>query len=290
MTIYDFDGGDSGPYDFNLDHWYVKYESGGLEAWAGRNELSALHQDDLFIFDNVTYAGGGFSFRHGAGAGTLVWSGNYVALPVGMRDFSGTEFLGQLAYDRELDGAGFSIAGSWLASFADPDNPAGDTLLTENNTRDYRTFDLQLQYRSQAFGRPYQVGFDFSRNFQDYDGEPAGSFSALHKDDVNGYVFEILWGKDDAAGDWLLGYYYAHLEALTQNSSYIQDDWVRWGNANQVRATNLKGSEIRVVYTLRSNMNIFTRMFFVDAVDLLEPGDTTKETGNRVRVDWNVSF
>jgi len=28
----------------------------------------------------------------------------------------------------------------------------------------------------------------------------------------------------------------------------------------------------------------------VKAIDLLQPGDTTKETGNRFRVDYNVSF
>ena len=92
------------------------------------------------------------------------------------------------------------------------------------------------------------------------------------------------------AGDLQVGYCYAYLEALTVNSSYIQDDWVRWGNANQVRATNLKGSEFRALYTIRPDMNLFARLFFVDAIDLLEPSDTTKETGNRFRVDWNVAF
>ena len=38
------------------------------------------------------------------------------------------------------------------------------------------------------------------------------------------------------------------------------------------------------------DMNIIARLFFVDAIDLLEAGDTTKETGNRLRIDWNVSF
>jgi hypothetical protein len=37
-------------------------------------------------------------------------------------------------------------------------------------------------------------------------------------------------------------------------------------------------------------MNIVARLFLVDAIDLLEPGDTTKETGNRFRIDYNVSF
>ena len=31
-------------------------------------------------------------------------------------------------------------------------------------------------------------------------------------------------------------------------------------------------------------MNVIARLFFVDAIDLLEPGDTTKESGNRLRI------
>ena len=119
---------------------------------------------------------------------------------------------------------------------------------------------------------------------------PPGSFSEFHQDDVDGFVVAFEWGSREAAGDWLLGYFYAYQEALTAHSSYIQDDWVRWGNANQVRATNLKGSEFRAIYTIRPDMNIFARLFFVDAVALLQPGDTTKETGNRFRIDYNISF
>jgi hypothetical protein len=290
ITIYDFDDGPTGPYDVNLDHWFLRFSTGSFEVWAGRNELSFWHQDDLFVFDNVTYAGAGGSYRHGLGEGTLAWHLNAVALPVGMRDFSGTAFIGQVAYDREWDNSGFTLAVGFFGSNADPDDPAGEILLTENNTRDYRVLDFQVQYRSRAFGKPLQVGFDTTHNFADYDQAPEGSFSEFHRDHVDGYVFEILWGEGGDAGDWQLGYYWAHLEALSAHSSYIQDDWVRWGDANQVRATNLKGSELRVIYTIRPNMNLFARLFFVDAIDLLQPGDTTRETGNRLRIDWNVSF
>ena len=82
----------------------------------------------------------------------------------------------------------------------------------------------------------------------------------------------------------------AWLEALAVNSSYIQDDWVRWGNANQVRATNLRGHELRAVYTFRPGMNLFARLFFVDAINLLQPGDTALEDGKRFRVEYNISF
>ena len=106
---------------------------------------------------------------------------------------------------------------------------------------------------------------------------------------MDGYVAEVLLGGKEP-GNWQFGYFYSRVEALASNNSYVQDDWVRWGNANQVRATNLRGSEFRVLYTLRENFNVFARLFFVDAVGLLEPGDTTKETGNRFRIEFNWSF
>jgi hypothetical protein len=127
------------------------------------------------------------------------------------------------------------------------------------------------------------------RNLEDYSDAPEGSFSEFHQDEVDGYVVELLWG-DQEPGDWLLGYYYTKLDALSVHNSYIADDWVRWGNANQVRATNLEGSEFRVIYTINKRMNIFMRVFSVDAIRLLEPGDTTLETGNRFRLEWNVKL
>ena len=88
----------------------------------------------------------------------------------------------------------------------------------------------------------------------------------------------------------MLGYYYSYIEALAINSSYTEDDWVRWGNATQTRATNMKGSEFRVAYGLADNMNVVGRLFFVDAIDLLNAGDATKEDGKRARIDFNLKF
>lgn len=289
VTIHDFDGGNTGPYDFNLDHWFIRYEADGLELWAGRNLPSFLHQDDLFIFDNVTYAGAGGSYTRDFDANSLFFSLNYVALPVGMREFVGTAIISQVAYQRRFDTGRFSIGLGYRFSDADPDDPAGGTLLTGNNARDYREWSLQLQYRTELLARPLLLGLDVMHNAEDYDDAPPDSFTGFHRDDVDGIVVEALLGGKEP-GDWQFGYFYSHVEALASNSSYVQDDWVRWGDANQVRATNLRGSEIRVHYTLKSNLNVFARLFFVDAIDLLEPGDTTKETGNRFRIDVNWSF
>lgn len=290
ITIHDFDGGPDGPYELNFDHWFVSYASSGFTGWAGRSILSSWHQDDFVVFDNITYAGAGGSYQHDFSGGKLGWYLNVVALPVGMRDFSGTGVFAEVAYSKEFGRSGFTIAAGFAGTNADPDDPAGDILLTENNTRDYREFSLQFQYRSQLFAQPFKTGIDYFYNGKNYDNEPVGSFSEFHKDHVDGYVVEFQWGDIEDAGDWRLSYYYAHIDALAMHSSYTQDDWVRWGNAVQARATNFKGSEFRARYTIRPGMNLIARLFFVDAVDFLRPGDIAKETGNRLRIDWNVSF
>jgi hypothetical protein len=290
ITIHDFDGGSSGPYEFSFDYWFMRYKSGGFEGWTGRNELSFWHQDDLFIFDNVTYAGAGGSYRHEMGQSALTFNLNYVALPVGMRDFSGTGLIGQVVYDRDVGDSGFTIAGAFSLTSADPDDPVAANLLTENGMRDYSVFDLQLQYRSKIGDLPYDVGIDFTHNAENYDNAPVGSFSEFHKGHVDGHVVHFTLGEKSAPGDWLLAYYYAHQEALTTHSSYVQDDWVRWGTSVQARTTNMKGSEFRAHYTVRPGFNVIARLFFVDAIDLIQPGDIALETGSRFRLDANIAF
>lgn len=290
ITVYDFDGGDTGPYQFNLDHWYLKFSQQGFSAWAGRNELSYWHQDDLFVFDNVTYPGIGASYQHGFAGGQLSWNLNYVALPVGMRDTSGTGLVGQLVFDKNFLEQGFTLAAGFFHTRADKDDPDGDLLLTENGQRDYQAVNFVAQYRAQIKSIPYYLGFDYKRNFKSYADAAPGSFSAFHKNHRDGFVLEAALGSKGRRGDWLLGYFYSYLEALAVHSSYVADDWVRWGNANQVRATNLKGSEFRVSYNFRDNISMIARVFFVDAIDLLEPGDTTKEDGKRFRLDLDWSF
>jgi len=290
ITIYDFDGNDNGNADVNFDLWYLQYSGHGFTAWTGRNQLSYWRQDAMLITDDVTFLGIGGSYQHALGKGSLTWNLNLTNAPAGMTATSGKLAFGQVAYDRNFERAAITMAAGYIDINADPDDPSGTILLTENNTRDYGIYILSGQWRRAIYTAQLTIGFDYMHNNKNYADATPGSFSEFHKDDVDGYVGLVTWGKDKAAGDWQLGYYYVYVEALAVNSSYEQDDWVRWGNANQTRASNMKGSEFRVVYTLSSNMNINLRVYIVDAIDLLNPGDTTKEDGNRARIDYNVKF
>ena len=63
-----------------------------------------------------------------------------------------------------------------------------------------------------------------------------------------------------------------------------------WGTSAQARLTNMKGSEFRVLFSVARTQNIFARLFLVDAINLLQPGDTALEDGKRFRIEYNISF
>jgi len=58
---------------------------------------------------------------------------------------------------------------------------------------------------------------------------------------------------------------------------------VRFGAGGQTRASSIKGHELRAGYAITNNANVLTRLYLVDAI-------TTKEKGNRFRVDLNIKF
>jgi hypothetical protein len=290
FTFYDFDGNSIGPQNVNLDLWYLQYQTGDLKLWAGRNEFNILRHNELFLHNDVTVQGLGARYAQAIGAGKLTWNLGYAALPAGMRSTSGTTSTAQLVYERQTDGIGLTAAAGYIGVNADPIDAAGAKLLTGNNARDYRSFIGQLQLRGGVVGQPVKLGFDYARNAKSYAHAAPDTFTGFHKDDTDGYVAYAYWGKGGQRGDWQLGYYYAYIEALAISSSYAQDDWVRWGSADQTRGTNLKGSEFRVVYTLAPQSDLVARLYIVDAIDFLNPGDISKEDGKRFRLDYNIRF
>ncbi|MDG1462002.1 MAG: hypothetical protein P8R04_00400 [Gammaproteobacteria bacterium] len=290
ITLYDFDDNPTGPADINFDLWYAKFEAGGWSGWFGRNNINLWKQDDLTETDDITALGMGLSYAHSLGSGQLTWKGGLVALPAGMRDTSGQALTGEIVYDWSHEQTGFTGGLIYFGINAEPNNKVGaELLLTENNIRNYQTVMLQLQYRRMAYGRPIKLGADFGRNLEDYSREPINSFSEYHQDDVDLAVVFAKYGSN-APGKWLFGYFYAYVEALAVSSSYAQDDWLRWGNVNQTRATNFKGSEFRLAYGIANNMDVVTRLYLVEAIDLLEFDDIAKEDGKRMRIDFNIRF
>ena len=290
ITLYDFDGNPNGPRNLNFDLWYAQFEAGGWSGWFGRNKLNFWKQDDLTATDDITVLGMGLNYVHGFGPGTLTWKGGFAALPVGMHGTSGHAVTGEVIYNRDYLQNGFTGALIYFGVDADPtDLTSTELLLTENNIRDYQTLMMQFQYRTSAYDRPFSVGLDIGRNIKDYSDSPINSFSEFHQDDTDFAIAFAKYGSIEKS-KWQFGYFYAYIEALAISSSYSQDDWLRWGDVNQTRATNFKGSEFRLAYGIAENMDVVSRLYIVEALELLNFNDLSKEDGKRLRIDLNIHF
>ena len=292
ITIKDFDDNPNGASDLNLDKWYVRARWQALYVWLGRNSLPWWKQNSLFWDDDVTPKGAGLIFSPTFGTGRLTFNAGFYTLPAGMRDYTGDAASLQLVYEKDSDASDFTIAAGIMDIEADdpPSDYALTTLLQGNAARDYQIWLLQLQWRINNLPQEFHFGFDYLHNTQNYSANNLDEFTAFHHDDVDGYVLQAIYGGVEQRGDWLLGFYYTHLEALSIHNSYAQDDWVRWGSSDQTSASNMKGPEFRAGLGLGRNMNLIARLFIVDGIKRDVPGDERNQTGNRARIDFNWSF
>lgn len=278
ITIKDFSGNRKGDSDVNFDKWYAKYKMSAGSFWVGRNSYPFWRPNNLFWDDDVTPAGGALSLGQGE------WQFNlaYMALPVGLRNFSG--YLGgvQTKYEKKFDDSTLSLAAAYLNINGDVDDRDGSRLLQGNGARDYELIQSHLQYKLTLLERPLVVGFDYSHNFKHYN-DPEDEFAFSHRGQRDAIIFSSLYGAIDKAGDWRIGYFYAHVEALSADSSYTQDDWLRFGGSGQTRSTAFKGHEFQLSYAISSSWNIVSRLFLVKTLQ-------SNEDGKRFRMDFNRRF
>ena len=266
ITILDFDDNDTGDAHFNFDKWFLKGQYQRSWGWIGRNSLPFWKQNEMFWDDDVTPAGVAFGFNNDRGESGVAWNGGYFSLPAGMREFSGNLSLAQVVVWEKR----FKLAGGLLDIDSNPADAGGALLLRGNGGRDFQIWVLSLQ----ADAGKWTFGVDGVHNGKSY---PA---SEPLRDEVDGYVGSL---KFNSGNGWKAAYYYAHIEALAVSSSYAQDDWVRWGNATQTRASDLEGHELRFIKDIGPGQNLVFRLYLADAI-------TTGEDGSRFRIDWNHKF
>ncbi len=266
ITITDFDNNDTGDVHFNFDKWFVKGKFGKGWGWIGRNSLPFWKQNEMFWDDDVTPAGIAFGVKNDRGESGVEFNGGYFSLPAGMRELAGNLGLAQVVLWKNK----FKIAGGLLDVDANPGDADGALLLRGNGGRDYQTWVVSLQ----AGTGKWTFGLDGMHNSESY---PA---SEPLRDEVDGYVGSL---KFNSGSGWQAAYYYAHVEALAVNSSYAQDDWVRWGNATQTRATDMEGHELRFIKDVGPGQNLIFRLYLAEAI-------TNIEDGSRFRIDWNYKI
>ncbi len=283
VTVIDFDDNDTGDAHFNLDKWYLKGGRDKVSGWVGRNSFPFWKQNEFFWDDDATPAGLAAAFANPVGEnGKVTLNLAYLSPPVGLREFAGNLAGGQVVYSRSGEPA-FTLAAGYFGFDANPNDADAATLLRGNGFRDYRILVGNAQLELGAGKRPLALGLDYMHNAESYSATDPDPFTAANRDQTDGFAVSAVWGQTESKGDWLVGYYYAEVETFAVNSSYSQDDWVRWGSAVETRGSDYRGHELRYARALGAGINLMARLYLVEAI-------TTREDGNRFRVDVNYRF
>lgn len=274
---------DDGPRDdadFVVDRYFVQYKQHDVTAWAGRNLTPFWYQNELFWDEDVTPTGLAGSYDLKAGDGKLTATAGAFYLPDGGYDLNGQMVAGQVKYVLPVEKSQFTAA---LGIHYLHGEEGANNLRNRNGERDYLPGMASVQWSVPVKARPLTLGADVFYNFLDYDAADVAPFPAADVDETLGYVFSVQWGQLKRKHDWLIGYYYSHIETFAVNASYAQDDWVRFGSGAQTDSSDFEGHEIRLGYALSSHINILARLYLVEAI-------TTVQDGNRFRVDLNWRF
>jgi len=266
--------------EFVFDRYFVQFKEGAVAAWAGRNVYPIWQQTELFWDQDVTPTGIAGTYTSALGEGKFNAMGGAFYLPDGAYGLNGQ--LLTLGADYAIPARiGKLKFGSSLNYFHGEDG--AEYLRNRNGARDYLIGTLGLQVARDLRNIPFTVGADVYYNFEDYNAADVAPFPATDTDQQLGYVFSIQAGRMKQKHDWLLGYFYSHIETFSVNASYAQDDWIRFGSNGQTDSSDFEGHEIRAGYCLSDNINVLARLFLVKAI-------TTVQDGNRFRIDLNWTF
>jgi hypothetical protein len=280
ITIHDFTGNPTGDKDVVLDQWYMKWSRQRWTGWLGRNEFPFWKQDELFWDDDVTPVGMALRYNTKKDKANFTINAGYLYLPDGMHDFHGDLIGAQLVFAREIVKAEFTAAGGL---FVFDGKPGAKHLRNGNGSRDYIICVGNLQSKWQVEGRPLILGFDLTHNSENYSATDSDPFTSNNYKQIDSYVFYVRFGQLQRKGDWLLGYYYGYIATLAVVASYAQDDWVRFGSADQTDASDFKGYELRAAYSLLKTVNLVLRFYDVKAI-------TSSQDGKRLRLDFDMKF
>ncbi len=297
LTLHDFDGGDSDDFDGGLDLWYGKasFESDRHKTtfWVGRNEFPfdyALSSQELIWDKDATLTGGFVSTAFDLSRDVkFTLSGGAFALPEGLNRWSGALWGGQATLDLSPPQKEWDLF-TGVTFLGLDGGGASDRYLDGNGERDYNIGIASLRARQSISPRhSLTLGFDWVHNFEGYSEDDSDPTTQDFHDAIDGWMLGAKIGTTEFTKqwDWEIEYAYGYIERLAVNSSFAQDDWVRWGRRGQTLSSDFRGHQISGKVRLWKgkchHVDLQARSFFVDSV-------SSAEDGNRFRVDINYGI
>ncbi|MBT8267938.1 MAG: putative porin [Bacteroidia bacterium] len=266
---------------------YIEFKHKWLRAWLGKNNFPFLKQNELFWSDAVYPEGiaaiGAFNFKNNIIEQLRVSAGHFIVESNG----------GSFKDDATLQGiqlASTHLSGKLIImptffQFNElpeiPDQDGGFTL-------DYSI--IQLGAKAKILSNPDLVfGMDFYENLQDYSDDEM--ISDKFKDQTTGLVSYLSLGDLKTKGHYIFSITFTYLERYSAVDYFAQNDWTRWSYSAQGskdgRLTNYRGVQLGAGYALNENLNLQVKCYLVEQ---LIPLGESKESGNRIRFDLNISL
>jgi hypothetical protein len=269
----------------NFDRVYLHGTWDWGWAWGGKNSFPFWAQNELFWDEDVTPEGlaAGTSYDVGNSAIRLKPAAGYFLIESSSssNEFHDKAYMAaaQLAVEAPA-GKKVDVSGA-AGRFSFHDNPVTTDVALADLDSTIWVVGGRAVFKTD---RPWSVGADFMRNTEDY---PTTLFN---RDEDTGYVFQASLGQLKQQKDWLVAYYWAHIEKFAVVARFAQDDWLRWGSATDTRSSNFEGHEIRLAYAFGPSWNTVLRFYDVEAIELESPTAVSLEDGTRARIDFNVAF
>ena len=266
---------------------FAAYQTPSFSAWVGKNTFPFIKQNELFWSDNVYPEGVSASFT------PHLNSEFFESLSLHAGHFIVRSKQQTFEQDSYFQGLQFAvhIAKPYLTLYAShyffnelPDIPDGN----ETYTLDYSIINFGSKLR--ILQSPLlRFGLDYYVNVEDL--QTIEAVPASLQDQDMGIVGQISVGELKMKGNWKAQLIYAYLERFAAVDFLAQNDWARWSYSAQDspdgRLTNLKGFEFMLGYALNSNVDLQFRAYSVKQIVAL---GSTRETGDRVRLDLNIRF
>jgi len=282
-------GSEMEPGAFKIDKAFIKGDYDRFNWSLGKNSFPFWKQNELFWDDDVIPEGLSLGYKFELDeteikptlGGFLINTSSH---------FIGNDsklLAGQIAIKTKISKLNIELA---TGLFAFDKLPTQNDSLTMNRL-DYNIIHsgIKLCY---DIGIPLCIGFDHTINLTEYN---KGKFKDIVnqelKDEINSIVLTLKIGSLKNKYDWYLAYYYASVQKYSVVDYFAQDDWLRWDYGETgARSSNFSGHEIRAAYSFGKGFNCVLRAYVVEAIMKTKDSDLSLETGNRLRLDFNIKF
>lgn len=266
---------------------YARFNHKWFSSWIGKNTFPFQKQNELFWSDNVFPEGiavsGLFNFQTSGIQSLKVNSGHFIASANGASFNSDSYFQGIQFVTTHINKR-LELFPSLYYFNKIPNIPDGNETFLMN----YTIFHFGTKFELIQNPR-VTIGLDYLQNLEDYTDNTA--IPSDLNNQKEGLITSVNIGRLKNKGDWNIRVSHTYLERYAAVDYFAQNDWVRWDyssfGSKDGRLTNFKGFEIMGGYAIDSNMNLKMRCFFVEQII---PYGMFNETGNRIRLDFNIKF